>query len=370
MQSEKLFQGRLAIQQRVLPNYRMPFFDLLAQSCSQGLSVFAGQPSLAEGITPAQKLETARYSPTRNTHFLEPSSLFYQCWQNDIIDWLTEWDPQALIISANPRIRSNKRAIAWMGERRRPVLGWGLGAPPTPGVIAFIWDKSRKRYLQKLDGVIAYSQRGAREYEARGIPAERIFVATNAVTPPPTDPPKQRRRKPGEELKLLFVGRLQLRKRIDLLLQACAALSVSPALTIIGDGPARKHFENLAQRLYPKTKFPGAVHGLDLGAYYREADLFVLPGTGGLAVQQAMSYGLPVLVAQGDGTQDDLVRPENGWQIQPGSLTALIQALENAIQDTDRLNNMGNESHRIIKEEININTMVEAFIDALNSIVH
>ena len=28
-----------------------------------------------------------------------------------------------------------------------------------------------------------------------------------------------------------------------------------------------------------------------------------------------MSHGLPVIVAQGDGTQDDLVREENGWQI-------------------------------------------------------
>ena len=51
----------------------------------------------------------------------------------------------------------------------------------------------------------------------------------------------------------------------------------------------------------------------------------MLPGTGGLAVQQAMAHGLPVIVAQGDGTQDDLVRPENGWQIPPDDLAALTR---------------------------------------------
>ncbi len=35
---------RLGVQQRVLPSYRVPFFDSLAQVFPQGVSVFAGQP--------------------------------------------------------------------------------------------------------------------------------------------------------------------------------------------------------------------------------------------------------------------------------------------------------------------------------------
>ncbi len=48
--------------------------------------------------------------------------------------------------------------------------------------------------------------------------------------------------------------------------------------------------------------------GRNLDSYFSSADLFVLPGTGGLAVQEAMSHGLPVIMGQGDGTNDDLVR--------------------------------------------------------------
>ncbi len=99
-----------------------------------------------------------------------------------------------------------------------------------------------------------------------------------------------------------------------------------------------------------------------------EADLFVLPGTGGLAVQEAMSYGLPVIVAQGDGTQDDLVHAGNGWQIPPDDFSALVSIMKEALSDAARLRRMGSESYRIVSEEINIEKMVETFIKALNTV--
>ncbi len=137
---------------------------------------------------------------------------------------------------------------------------------------------------------------------------------------------------------------------------------------IVGDGPERQSLEALAREIYPKAEFAGARHGVELKPYFTEADLFVLPGTGGLAVQEAMSYGLPVIVAQGDGTQDDLVRPGNGWQIPPGDFDALLTTMKEALSDPARLRRMGAESYRIVKEEINIQTMAATFVTALNTL--
>ena len=44
------FEGRLGIQQRVLPGYRVPFFEQLAECCEGGLSILAGQPMARESI--------------------------------------------------------------------------------------------------------------------------------------------------------------------------------------------------------------------------------------------------------------------------------------------------------------------------------
>jgi glycosyltransferase involved in cell wall biosynthesis len=97
------------------------------------------------------------------------------------------------------------------------------------------------------------------------------------------------------------------------------------------------------------------------------ADLFVLPGTGGLAVQEAMAHGLPIIVARGDGTQDDLVREGNGWQIPPGDHSALANALGEALSDPAKLRRMGEESFRIASAEINLEAMADAFVHALNT---
>ncbi|MDH3944877.1 MAG: glycosyltransferase, partial [Anaerolineae bacterium] len=166
---------------------------------------------------------------------------------------------------------------------------------------------------------------------------------------------------------VLFVGRLQGRKRLDNLLRACAGLpeGLQPRLLIVGDGPEKQALEALAQDVYPQAEFAGTQHGEALEAYFRKADLFVLPGTGGLAIQEAMAQGLPVMVAEGDGTQSDLVRRENGWLLPPGDLEALMRMLGEALGDAGRLRKMGVESYRIAQEEINIASMVEIFVKVL-----
>ncbi len=356
------FPGRLGLQQRVLPNYRVPFFDMLAGACQGGLGVFAGRQRAAEGITSGE-VHTARQFTAQNIHLLRGP--FYLCYQRGFTDWLQSWNPEALIVEANPRYLATPSAVKWMHAHRRKVIGWGLGAPPLSGPLAATRRARREGFLCQFDALIAYSRRGADEYAAMGFPREKIFVAPNAAAGRPKSKPAH---KPlhTEKPTVLFVGRLQARKRVDSLLRACAAMTeAKPRLLIVGDGPELGSLESLAKRIFPEAEFAGAKHGDELEPYFVEADLFVLPGTGGLAIQEAMAHGLPVIVAKGDGTQDDLVRDGNGWQIPPEDEKALLDTMLRALSDTGRLREMGEESFRIVDEEINLEKMVEAFVGAL-----
>ncbi len=367
-----MFDGRLGLQQRVLPRYRLPFLTRLAMACRDGLSVFAGHPRPQEAIAIANAAmiegTPLRYVEGHNLHILSGS--LYLCYQRGLLDWLEDWQPSALVVEANARYLSTPAAIRWMKQRQRPVLGWGLGAPLPRGPLAGLRQRQRGRFLPRFDALIAYSRRGAEEYARAGFPPERIFVAPNAVVPAPSQPPPERPPRFEGRPTVLFVGRLQARKRIDNLLYACAALPerIQPRVLIVGDGPARPALENLARRLYPRAEFVGAQHGEALPPFFRAADLFVLPGTGGLAVQEAMAHGLPVIVAEGDGTQDDLVRPGSGWRIPPGDVAALAETLQEALSDPLRLRHMGLEAYRLVKEEINLERMVEAFLVALKAV--
>jgi glycosyltransferase involved in cell wall biosynthesis len=363
------FPRRLSLQQRVLPIYRAPFFDALAAACKRGLGVFAGEPRADEAIATANGLKTAQLTRAHNRHILRGP--FYLCWQSGLLEWLDDWQPEALIVEANPRYLSTPAGIRWMKQHHGPVLGWGLGAPPSSGPLGEFRRGTRLGFLRQFDALITYSQRGAEEYASLGFSAERVFVAPNAVSPRPTWPLPDRAAGFGERPVMLFVGRLQARKRINLLLQACAGLekNIQPRLLIVGEGPERERLEALAGKVYPLAEFRGGVYQAELAALFTSADLFILPGTGGLAVQEAMSYGLPVIMGRGDGTNDDLVRAENGWQVAPDDLKALSEALMTALSDVSRLRAMGAESYRIVTEEINLERMVEVFIQALQKLV-
>jgi glycosyltransferase involved in cell wall biosynthesis len=364
--NEQTFSRKLGLQQRVLPAYRAPFFQTLASKIEGGLSLFAGSPRPVEAIHTASQINGVELVKANNQHIF--SKQFYLCKQTNIIEWLESSDPDVLIVEANARYLSTPEAIEWMHERSRKVLGWSLGAPPLRGALSSFRQKRRINLLSQLDGLISYSERGAEEFYKLGVSQDKIFVAHNAAAHRPSTPPPHKSKKKSGALNILFVGRLQIRKKLDNLFRACLEMEDQPNIVIAGDGPDRRHFELIAAKIYPKAVFVGAKYGDELIKYYSEADLFVLPGTGGLAVQEAMANGMPVIVAQGDGTQDDLVRPENGWLIPPDDQDALVSALKDASSDPLRLIKMGKKSFGITQNEINIDTMADKFIHAINAI--
>ncbi len=77
------FLGRLAVQQRVLPNYRAPFFDLLASACNGRMSLFTGLPRPSEGITTTDQLRITNYHLGQNIHLF--SGPLYLCYQRGLI---------------------------------------------------------------------------------------------------------------------------------------------------------------------------------------------------------------------------------------------------------------------------------------------
>jgi glycosyltransferase involved in cell wall biosynthesis len=361
---------RLGIIQRVLPSYRIPLFDALADAFNKNVSVFAGEPRKIESLNTSGEPASAKLWRGKNVHILDGP--LYVCWQSGLIKWLSEWMPNVLIMEANPRYIHSPAALRWMRKQGGKLIGWGLGSPSPQGVFSSCRLSLRKQFIQQFDALITYSSQGASEYAALGFSPDRIFTAPNAAAPRPKHAiPVRSNEYLGGRPILVFVGRLQERKRVDTLIRACGALSpsIQPVLKIIGDGPSRTALEALAKEVYPDTIFYGAKHGADLEQHLRSADIFVLPGTGGLAVQEAMAYALPVIVGEADGTQEDLVRPENGWLLPDISVQTLADTIALAVDDIDSLRKKGAASFRIVDEEINLENMVAVFSMAINKVL-
>jgi glycosyltransferase involved in cell wall biosynthesis len=365
---------RVALEQRVLPMYRAAFFDSLAGSLPGTLSVFAGEPYPGEGIPQAAELHAARWTRAENRRL--GFGRFSFLWQHGWREWIAAADPEILILEANPRYLSNDRLYGWMKARGRPVIGWTLG-PARAGKIFTRWMLS---YYKKYSALVVYSGSGAKGFGRLGIASERVFIAPNAVESGTADALQARpgaREAARTSLALdprpviLFVGRLQPRKRVENLLRACARLEDACQLLIVGDGPERMRLERIAAEVFPAARFTGDLRGEELGRCFLAADLFIMPGTGGLALQEAMLYGKPVAAAEADGSQKDLIREgENGWLLPPGDEAALLRVMREALAHPRRLENMGTASRKIIREKATMEKMVDGFVKAIRFAAH
>lgn len=88
---------------------------------------------------------------------------------------------------------------------------------------------------------------------------------------------------------LLYVGRVSAEKNVE----AFLALDVPGTKIVVGDGPERARLE----RAYPEASFLGYLHGEDLAAAYRSADVMVFPSrtdTFGNVLTEALASGTPV----------------------------------------------------------------------------
>lgn len=350
---------RIGIVQRVLAGYRIPLFDTIAAAAGDQLSVYAGDPRPDEMIDSENEPKIAHRWQAQNLHLGVGKGYF--CIQRDILDWIQSWNPDVLIVEANSRYLSTPSAIRAMHRKNKPVIGWGLGSGSSN--LSF-----KRNFYRSFDAMITYSEAGKKSFQKYGIPAERIFVAYNAAAKRPHEalPPNRPVVDPFQPV-ILSVGRLQRRKRLDMLIRACAALKdeFQSKLWIAGDGPACTELRELAAEIYPQTSFFGSLYGEHLREKFLGADLFVMPGTGGLALQEAMAAGLPVIAGEADGTQGDLVRPDNGRIIAAGDQEGLIQAMREMLSDPTQLRAMGAHSYKIIRDEINLEAMAQVFLNAI-----
>jgi glycosyltransferase involved in cell wall biosynthesis len=162
------------------------------------------------------------------------------------------------------------------------------------------WYKRPEMYLPRLASlyclrlasrVVCVSE-AVREDVLKVVPASRVSVVANWVSSIPDQVPD--RSMLNSPLKVLYVGRLEEYKGLDLLFAAVREMP-GVEILVVGHGSHRAQLEQLANGL--QVKFEGFQS--DTSAYYRAADIFVNPSRGPeglpLVSLEAMAQGTPCL---------------------------------------------------------------------------
>ncbi len=179
-----------------------------------------------------------------------------------------------------------------------------------------------KRIIFKsVDGIFAYGLRSKEYVVHYSAASATVFYGCQAAALPLDYAPNRAladrlilAAKPDAP-RYLYVGRLSPEKALDTLLHAFAkvrAQKTSASLILVGDGSEREKLEGMIRQLNLSecVCFAGSKSGADLFQEYSLATCFVLPSRSepwGLVVNEALSYGCPVIVSERCGCVPELV---------------------------------------------------------------
>ncbi len=214
-----------------------------------------------------------------------------------------------------------------------------------------------------------------------GIPANKIDLAQPGYDPRIFHPlpfnkiANFRRAKNLPERFWLFIGTLEPRKNLTVLLEAYAALPDAQRIPLIIGGGKGWDYEPIFEaverhHLGAWVQFPGFIPSAELRFWYNSAEAFIFPSVFegfGLPVLEAMACGTPVIVSDASSLPE--VAGDAGLTLPPHDVGAWTQALRRAAEDVAwrrSARERGFEQAARFRWEATANKTIESYRKAIN----
>lgn len=236
-----------------------------------------------------------------------------------------------------------------------------------------ITDKLRVYFSNKKQKSILYTESAKKEFIDRGVLKANLFVANNTID-------VGERYKCFKELDkntILFIGSLNKRKQLDVLLNAFFEIiddiPKSINLVIIGDGEEKEKLIKLIENLNLKNRvfMKGKItNNKNLIGFYKKALVNVSYGQAGLSVLQSFGYGVPFITkinAVSGGEKTNIINGYNGY-LCDDTLEALKEKLLILILNKKLARQMGENAYVYYSKKSTINNMVEGFVNTIESV--
>jgi glycosyltransferase involved in cell wall biosynthesis len=224
-------------------------------------------------------------------------------------------------------------------------------------------------YYEQLDFIYVPSRSTGDELEKKGIPSEKIRLIPRGIDIDRFHPAKRdlqflKRYIPARQcqamaggddahLALLYVGRVSKEKNLPLMVEVFKSLTKimdNVSMIVVGRGPYLK----IMQKELKGTPcyFTGYLRGKRLETLYASCDLFVFPSstdTFGNVVLEAQSSGLPVVVTDSGGPQENMLPGKTGLVVPANDVQDLLKAIRSLLNDPVKLKRMGKDARRYME---------------------
>lgn len=361
----KQIRPTVALQQAIIPDYRMGLFRLLREHWSDEFQIYAGDFDF--GGTPASTKEAWQCFKHVKNHYLLGSRFL---WQRGCFRKLLSAD--VAILNANLRIVSNTALLLLRKILGRRTILWGHSQGQN-GVA----EATRGLYLRFCGGFIAYTESQAEMLRQR-YPRLKVWVAANSCVSAADCVPVEAML--DEVDSIIYVGRLVEKKKVRLLLegyiraQQDSLLAEYIRLVFVGDGAERQHLEARAEEagVADKVHFAGHVSDItELRDYYRRAICSVSPGYVGLSATQSFSFGVPMLIARDEFHSPEIEACKEGFNaefFESNDPQSLADHLQRMTAQTETSLSKRKKVSAWTASHYSFEVMQDAFVEAVKNI--
>lgn len=190
----------------------------------------------------------------------------------------------------------------------------------------------------------------------------------------------------SKNINILFVGRLERRKGIHILLEVIPEILQkyrNVTFTFVGDDTVPDENGELYKLSFLKkhsnsdfinrVEFRGKVDEDELDICYKNCDIFVSPSlyeSFGIVFIEAMSYGKPVIGGKAGGMQEIIDDGETGFLVEPDNACELSDKLRILIEDSKLRVAFGENAYKKYNSIFKTDVMCKESLDFYRNIMH
>jgi len=364
----------ILIVQRFFYNFREGFLDYL-YSINPNIKIINSIKSKGRVIVPNSSVGKKYFLKVPNFIFGENLVVFPFLFWN-----LMKIRPQIVVTEGGQNTINNIQIYFYCILFKRKYIQWDLGR----GYKIFKQNIFRRTYTWIYKFIATHSSliygynSGSKNYFlSLGFKDDKIVILNNTVDTisirksikqnKNVIPDDIRQLYSPDKIYIIFVGALLPTKNIESLVDILNCLGENYHLLIIGSGTLE--YESKLKKKFSDTNhsFLGYKKQDELLPYYKISSFSILPGLGGLAINQAMAFGVPVLCNKADGAENDIIiKGVNGFIY--NDIVELVNFIQTKSQVDWKV--MGANASNILYNQFSIESMTEKYLNGINRVLN
>lgn len=303
----------------------------------------------------------------------------------DIIRAARDLDPDVIVMAPAPETPTQIYLFARQKLRGRKVIMWSKGRSPLRdqnSLRSRIVRLAHRIVSGAVDSYIGYGEESKDYFTQAGVDPNKIHVAQNTVDTEEIQSREREIRGKAAVIKkrlglegrkvILVLGALKAIKRVDLALECLKRIEENRddvTMLVVGGGALEDDLRTRTSSMrLENCIFTGRVPLFEDNYYIAMSDVMLVPAGAGLAMNQAMLLGCPIVCADEKSADAELlIDGATGLRFPPGDVEAMVSAVERVLDEPGFAGKITDAAREHVASNAPVSKMADGILKAISA---